>query len=195
MELIQEIDQICRVVHSAGTNLQVYGHAIRTILLLACMEVETQWKLILRDNRYQKEQNRLNTKNYVKLLQPFRLDEYIVNLNYYPWLDPVSPFVCWSKEVPTKSLSWYNAYNSTKHDRELNFAEANLRRALDAITACFVMLCAQYGRDFAAEGDRAQRELFELIRAPSWHSSEYYVEGEPLVRKPYFRRRNRSVGL
>jgi hypothetical protein len=85
-----------------------------------------------------------------------------------------------------QALSWYSAYNSTKHDRELNFAEATLRQALTALAACFVMLCAQYGRDFAAEGDRAQREFFELVRTPNWHPSEYYVEGRPLVPKPYF---------
>ena len=185
--LIQELDQICRVVHPFGDNLQAYGHSIRNLLKLAFMEVEAHWKAILRANEYPRDEDKLNTNDYVKLLKVLRLDEFVVSLNYYPWLKPISPFVCWSENPATKSLSWYDAYNSTKHDRELNFQEATLRRALAAITGCFVMLSAQYGLAFAVQGKRAEREFFRLIRAPTWHPSEYYVNQGSPVAKPYFR--------
>ena len=172
---IGEIERICRVVHPFEGNLQTYGHEIRNILILACTEVEAHWKNILKDNDYTADYERLNTTHYVKLLSPMKLDEYVVQLNYYPWLEPISPFVCWSSAKATKSLSWYDAYNKVKHDREANFAQATLRRALTAVTGCFVMLCAQYGLDFVLEDREAERAFFQLIRAPTWPPSEIYV--------------------
>src|SRR5262249_43052612 len=136
--LIQELDQICRVVHPSGNNLDAYGHAIRNILLLACMEVEAHWKLLLCENAYAVQERNFNTKHYIKLLEPMKLDEFTVALNHYPWLEPICPFRRWAEPNTSRTLGWYSAYNDTKHDRERHFAEATLGRALTAVTACFV---------------------------------------------------------
>jgi hypothetical protein len=171
---IEELDQICRVIHPDGCNLRMYGHATRNILILACTEVEAHWRKILKDNGY-KRNGRLNTTDYVNLLSALRLDQYVVNLNYYPWLPTITPFDGWKNSNATKSIPWYHAYNQVKHDREGHFPEATLERALTAVTACFVMLCAQYGLDFALQGKEAERAFFQLIRTPQWEPFEFYV--------------------
>jgi hypothetical protein len=58
---------------------------------------------------------------------------------------------------------------------------------LEAATACFVMLCAQYGWAFALEGPQAERAFFKLMYAPEWKPSEFYVPpfGAILEAKPY----------
>ena len=104
-----------------------------------------------------------------------RLDQYVANLNYYPWFSTVSPFKGWYREKATKSLPWYNAYNLVKHNREEHFAEATLERALTAVTASFVMLCAQYGWEFALQGEAGERAFFGLVEGPRWSPSEIYV--------------------
>lgn len=161
---IEALDQICRVVHPAGDNLNTYGHEIRNLLILACTDVELHWRNILIANGYKRKSGdtRFTTKNYVLLLKPMKLDQYVVNLNYYPWMQEIAPFACWSQDQESKSLHWYAAYNQVKHDREGQFKEATLRRAICAVTACFVMICAQYGLDFIAQGDAAERAFFRL---------------------------------
>jgi hypothetical protein len=140
---IQELDQICRVIHPEGDNLRTYGHATRNLLILACTEVEAHWRTILEANCYKNKRSdgRFDTTDYVKLLSAMRLDEYVVNLNYYPWPPTVAPFDGWKNTSATKSIPWYDAYNHVKHDREGHFNEATLKHALTAVTACFVMLC------------------------------------------------------
>jgi hypothetical protein len=174
---IEELDQICRVVHPESANLQTYGHATRNILILACTEVEAHWKSVLEANGYMgmRQEGRFDTSDYVKLLDAMRLDQYVVNLNPYPWLAPVVPFIGWDNSSPTKSIPWYGAYNHVKHDREAYFAEATLDRALSAVSACFVMLCAQYGWDFALQDTEAERAFFKLLGGPKWAPSEIYV--------------------
>ncbi len=171
--LIQELQQICRVVHPIEHNFCAYGHEIRNIIIIACTEVEAHWKNILEANG----QNAKNRRDYVKLALPMKLGEYRVTLPWYPWLDPIAPFEKW---VPVErgkkqTLPWYDAYNDIKHDREKNFAEAKLIYALKAVTGCFVMLCGQYGWDFATRGEAAADAFFRLIEAPKWEPPEIYV--------------------
>jgi hypothetical protein len=183
--LIQQLQETCRVVHPIDQNLNTYGHEIRNLLIIACTEVESQWKSILLANG-QQPKNRLD---YVKLSPAMKLGEYRVALPWYPWLDPVAPFDRW---IPTRSgerqhLPWYDAYNDVKHDREQNFAEAKLRYAIEALTACFVMLCAQYGLDFVRTGEGAGDVFFRLIGCPGWEPSEIYIPsfGETVRPKNY----------
>jgi hypothetical protein len=62
-----------------------------------------------------------------------------------------------------------------QHDRENNFHEATLIRSIYAIAGCFVMLCAQYGWDFALRGENAHSAFFRLTDAPAWPEKEIYI--------------------
>jgi len=106
-----------------------------------------------------------------------KLAEYKVVLPWYPWLAPIEPFKNWVPVPKGKKqvLPWYDAYNEIKHDRERNFSQAKLIHALHALAGCFVILCAQYGWDFARRGEAAQDVFFQLIGKPTWHPSEIYV--------------------
>jgi hypothetical protein len=42
--LIQQLQEICRVVQPIDQNLDAFGHEIRNLLIIACTEVEAQWK-------------------------------------------------------------------------------------------------------------------------------------------------------
>ena len=172
--LIQELQRICQVIQPDKANFDAYGHEIRNIIVLACMEVETQWKNILVANGLKKPKSRLD---YVKLALPMKLGEYRVALPWYPWLDPIAPFENWVP-VPKdgkQCLPWYDAYNAIKHDREKAFVQAKLLYAFQALTGCFVILCAQYGWNFARRDDAAADAFFQLIEAPKWGPSELYV--------------------
>jgi hypothetical protein len=110
--LIQQLQRICQVIQPETGNFNAYGHEIRNIIVLACMEVETQWKNILVANG-QKGKSRTD---YVKLALPMKLGEYAVALPWYPWLDPITPFKNWVPVPPEEKqfLPWYDAYNDIK---------------------------------------------------------------------------------
>ncbi|UPK05922.1 hypothetical protein [Bradyrhizobium sp. 170] len=165
--LIQQLEQICRVVQQMEANFKAYGHEMRNVLILACTELESQWKAILGAHKAPAE----NTTHYVKLCSAMKLAEYAVEFPYYPWMTERRPFVGWRHG--TKDLPWYGAYNGVKHNRDSNFPQASLDAAFDALTAFFIMLCAQYGWDFALTGDEASRAFFRLKASPQWSPSEY----------------------
>ena len=170
--LIQELKRICMVVHPDRANCEVYGHEIRNLMVIACTEVEAQWKNIMHENGQGAER----TSDYIKLSRPMRLTEYRVALPWYPWLEPIAPFKNWIVgALPSQSLPWYTAYNHVKHDRESNFAQATLGNALSAVAGCFVMLCAQYGWDFARRGEAAGDAFFLLADRPTWLPAEIYI--------------------
>ena len=141
--LHERLEEIFSVVEPTAANMEVHGLRIRELLILACMEVESSWSGILRANGY--TNNRLDTRDYVKLLTPLKLNEYKSNSLNYPELPLFIPFQDWDLGSPTKSLPWYNAYNKTKHNREEFFELATLGNAIDAIVAVDIMNYVQFG--------------------------------------------------
>lgn len=69
------------------------------------------------------------------------------------WLNNICPFKNWKSDNPTKSLDWYNRYNAVKHDRETEFPKATIQSLLEAISALFLLIYAQYGTNLALLGE------------------------------------------
>ena len=144
--LIKKLLVIFETIEPNSINLNCYGHEIRNLLLLTFMEVETNLAGILRANNYVSNRgSRMNTLDYVKLLEPLQLSEYIVKFEFYPNLNEYQPFKNWSSNFPTQSILWYDAYNKTKHNREQELSSATLLRAIESVSALLILLHAQFG--------------------------------------------------
>jgi hypothetical protein len=143
--LLLKMLDIFESVEPVPPNLDVYGHKIRKLLLLAAMEAEASWAAILKANSYPPPKGRLSTTDYVKLLKPMLLDGYSLELTSYPGFQGFAPFRDWDPSCPTQSLHWYDAYNATKHNREENLKEATLEKAIHAVGAAVVMFYVQFG--------------------------------------------------
>lgn len=186
VNLMHELQNICQTVHPDPATFNVYGHAIRNLLILACTEVEAHWRAVLVANGVPAA--RFSTRNYVKLADPLKLREYGVALPYYPWLTPFQPFVGWSSGASTLSIPWYDAYNKVKHDREQHFSEATLKHTIDAVCACAIMLCAQFGPSEAFRWRTEFGYFFQFVWVPAWRPEECYIEQggtNPWQRKNY----------
>jgi hypothetical protein len=108
--LIDQLVRICRVVHPSKENMQTFGHEIRNIFILACTEVEAQWKNVFKANGCDGR----STRDYVRLSAAMKLSGYSVSLTAFPWNEEITPFCGWTpSDTPTKSLQWYDAYNKT----------------------------------------------------------------------------------
>ena len=175
--LFDDLSSIFRVVHPAKDNLDSYGGAIRDIIILACTEVEAQWKGVLEAHNVKASGKHYNTTDYVKLLPVMKLDRYKVALVRYPRIAPTAPFEGWNVSAPTTSLLWYDAYNNVKHDREAKFSEASLRHAIEAVAACLVLLAAQFGVE--ALNRHRLKNLFEFKDRPRWEPKEWYYQPVP----------------
>jgi hypothetical protein len=141
--LLLKMLDIFESVEPVGTNLSVYGHKVRELLLLAATEAEASWCAVLKANGYIK--GRLKTTDYVKLLNPMLLASYSLRLTSYPAFPGFAPFRDWDPSCPTQSLDWYDSYNATKHNREEHLNEATLKKAIHAVGAAVVMFYAQFG--------------------------------------------------
>jgi hypothetical protein len=170
--LVRQLQDICRTVEPEDRTLDVHGHNIRNLLILAATEVEMHWRGVLRQNG--KPSGRFTTNDYVVLADVLRLREYSVAFRDFPALPPLSPFTAWGMSgAPSKELPWFEAYHAVKHDREGQFEQATLRSALTAVAANAIMLVAQFGqaRSFSSE----LSTFFHFAEVPTWPEGDGYV--------------------
>jgi len=182
--LLNKLAEICRFVHPDGPSLAAYGHEIRNLLILTCTEVESHWRSILKANKV--NIRNYSTSDYLLLKDAMKLGDYSITFNLYPWLPPLAPFENWGiSGSPTKDIPWYDAYNAVKHHREENFARGTLEATLNAVAACAIMVCAQFGNDNPI---RSMNGLIGLRKAPTWYFPEFYIFAmykSPTVRISY----------
>ncbi|MHB8651946.1 MAG: hypothetical protein ACYC8S_02310 [Minisyncoccota bacterium] len=176
--LLGKLENLFETIEPNKDNLLVYGHKIREVILLACMEVESSWTAVLKENGYSSP--RLTTKDYVKLLNPMLLDGYELSLQSYPNFPTFTPFQGWDVSKPTASLNWYDSYNKTKHDREENLKSATLENAVYAIGAAVVMFHAQFGLNFGTgffdQKSPIIRNIFKIVTTGfEKYEKEFYI--------------------
>lgn len=173
--LLDMLKSILKNIHPDVANMNCFGGAIRNLLMLACTECEAQWRGALNANGYSKPRT---TTDYVKLLPAMRLSEYEVKLRHYPALSGFAPFHAWDPGSPTRSISWYDAYNAAKHDRMASFQQATLQTAIQSVAAIWIMIAAQYGFDGITRFPELA-SYFKFERLPLWRYSDVYTYGYP----------------
>jgi hypothetical protein len=136
--LIERLDDLFLYIEPSASGLQTYSHKTRELLILACTEVENNWKRYLRAAGVVPTGRDYTTNDYVRLQPKLFLSEYEV------YIPPIRPFQGWDVAQPTQSLPWYHAYNLTKHDRQTYFAEATLANCLTAVGANIVMFSVRF---------------------------------------------------
>lgn len=172
--LTRQLDRICQTVHPTARTFGTFGHDIRNLLIIACTEAEAHWRGVLTANSVRK--SRYTTKDYVGLLRAMKLDEYAVTFPSYPWLEALQPYKGWgSTGKPTQDLKWYDSYNAVKHNREAEFERATLRHVFEAVSACVIMMAAQFGlRDGIGQRSEVQ-SFFQFSAVPEWSPSNVYI--------------------
>lgn len=137
----QDVLELFNYVEPSDTNLNTYSHRIHELLLRTCVEVEANCKAILRENGYARSGN-WNMVDYKKIEQSHYLSYYFVKIqNWQGNNSEHQPFAVWASGG---SLDWYQAYNNTKHDRHLNFSEANFENLVAAICGLSTLIASQF---------------------------------------------------
>ena len=132
-------------IEPADKNLTCYSFRIHELLLRVCVEVEANFKAILKENGYSKSNN-LNMLDYSKVDQSHRLSSYQVKIPR--WMggeNIITPFDSFlNLDDKEKSPKWYRSYNNVKHDRYENFEEANFENLIHAVAGLVVLLSSQF---------------------------------------------------
>ena len=143
--LIERLDELLLYIEPDSNGLKAYSHKTRELLILACTELENNWKHYMMLAGVTPTGGQFNTNEYVKLVGPLYLTEYEVQLKPYLTVPSLRPFKTWSPSAPTQSLPWYDAYNKTKHDRTQHFDKATLENCISAVAANVVMFSVRFG--------------------------------------------------
>ena len=172
-QLFGRLRELFGYIEPHPQNDLVHGMQQRELLILACTEVESAWKSILKTNGL--TQDRWTTTDYVKLLKPLRLAEWSVRLSSHPDYPTITPFQSWNEIAPTKSLGWYDAYNSVKHDRENGMQQATFANVIHAMAAVYIMTVSQFGTSHVNDSTPFHPDEFRIASMPSWELDELYI--------------------
>jgi hypothetical protein len=151
--LLKDLQELFDYIEPAAKNLGCYSYRIHSLLLRACIEVEANCKAILKENGYgrlgQKSGKRSgkgpddwNMHDYKKIERTHLLSRYDVKVPH--WSGAGATRLPFGARASDGCLPWYNAYNTTKHDRHSRFEEATFEHLIDACCGLLVLLSAQF---------------------------------------------------
>lgn len=132
------------------------------------------------------DENTWNIHNYRIVNKTHHLSSYKVFIPIWDGTQSTfKPFADWAK---TNDLFWYQAYNSSKHDRKSAFKKANFSNLLNAVAGLLVLLSSQFrtenfasgsialateGNDYYS-GEPALGEFFHIEFPNDWSEEEKY---------------------
>lgn len=159
----QDILSLFEFIEPADINSATYSFRIHSLLMRTCIELEANFKAILKENIYNpvfkgglksgtpRPDNTWTIKDFEIVNKTHHLDDYKVELPFWDGIGKDRrPFESWKTG---QSLQWYRAYNECKHNRLLNFSKANLDNLINAYCGLFVLLSAQFRTESFSPGN------------------------------------------
>jgi hypothetical protein len=140
----KDLRELFDYVEPADQNEGCYSYRIHELLMRTCVEVEANCKAILGENGYMPPRGKnWDRSDYKKLNATHRLSSFQVKFPVWHGRHAVrTPFFSWGPSGG--NLTWYDAYNDTKHDRHERFNEANFGNLLDAVAGLVALLSSQF---------------------------------------------------
>ena len=193
--LIQsDLQRLFEFIEPSDNNLGTYSFRIHELFIRTCIEIEANFKAILKENIYNPTdrngnlipEKKWSIHNYRIVNKTHHLSSYKVYAPIWEGTKSVfEPFALWAT---TTELPWYQAYNRSKHDRKIAFKEANFGNLLNAVTGLLILLSSQFRTEtFTPENtlllvntdsyystDAALGEYFHIQFPDDWSEEEKY---------------------
>ena len=132
-------------VEPADANLGTYSHRVQQLLMRTCVEVEANLTAILVENGYKKSGD-LKMPDYKLVDKTHHLSSYEIRIPAWRGTGGTRhPFATWKSA--DGALSWYRAYNKSKHDRHEHFQLANFGALIDAIGGLAALMSSQFHQE------------------------------------------------
>ncbi|MCO7246915.1 hypothetical protein [Halomonas sp. Mc5H-6] len=187
----QDMLDLFSYVEPSDRNLDTYSHRIQQLLMRTCVEIEANFTAIFLDNEFSVSGRNFTINDYKLINKSHRLSSFETRVP--GWIGDHGirqPFASWAEEQP---LSWYRAYNKSKHNRHENFHLATFDSLIDAFCALNILLSAQFmdeeygpggksiglsGSDYFYEGDDGMEpSIGDILRVrfpDDWPANERY---------------------
>lgn len=184
--LQEDLKKIFEYIEPHTDNYNTYSHRLYELFLRICTEVESNFKGMLKANDYIKPNSRnWNISDYYKIEAATKLSSYELKIKLSNKEEVLRPFKAWSIGP---SLSWYQDYNTVKHNRSDNFNKANLKNVLTALAGLHALLYSQFQSEiFNLYGDismtvvgdngivsSVNNDIFTLQSIGGWSEQEKY---------------------
>lgn len=154
-QIIQEdILKLFQFIEPSDTNEKTYSYRIHELLMRICIEIEANFKAILKENIYTpkfkngKRSGELrldkdwNINDFKIINKTHHLDDYSIEMPFWKGNQNIrKPFISWKNK---DDLPWYQAYNISKHDRLNSFEHANFKNLIDSFAGLCVLLSSQF---------------------------------------------------
>ena len=142
LQLQQELKNLFQYIEPGDDNLKTYSDQIEQLLVRTCIEVESNFKAIFKENIYSGQEKDWCMEDYRKIDRSHRLSDYQVIMPAWDGdKNTFHPFMGWKK---SSRLSLYKAYNQVKHNRADLLKAANFANLMNAFCGLFVVLTAQF---------------------------------------------------
>lgn len=173
-----DLMKLLEFIEPADENLIAYSYRTHELLMRTCIEIEANFKAILRENIFNpidkkgrlRKEGSWTIRDYRKVNVTHHLSSYKVIIPIWSGEKSIfTPFKEWNSK---SSLSWYQAYNSSKHDRHNEFKKANFENLLNALSALVVILSSQ----FCAESFSTGNDFIKL-ESNSYYNTESAIGG------------------
>jgi hypothetical protein len=173
-----DLQRLFEFIEPSDQNLVTYSYRIHELFMRTCIEVETNFKAILRENIYNpidkngdaRPEQKWNIHDYRKVNGTHHLSAYKVYIS--TWDGERSIFEPFKQWADSTELSWYQAYNKSKHNRKDEFKEANLENLLNSVAGLLVLLSSQFRTEDFSPGST----LLSVI-TDSYYSTEPALGG------------------
>ena len=177
--LIQnDLQRIFEFIEPSDVNLDTHSYRIHELFMRTCIEIEANFKAILKENTFNpvnrrggpRPEKKWHIHDYHKVNKTHHLSSYRVHVPI--WDGSNSVFAPFNEWVTGSELSWYQAYNKSKHDRYFQFKEANFRNLVLSISGLLTLLSSQFGTQDFAPGSTSL-----AVRTDSYYSTEPALGG------------------
>ena len=155
MSLEDEIVKISKFIEINEDNYGVYSIELTKLFLSVCSEVDVVAKLLCKESDtdlFERTRNNRNAtieiyRTVIKAKFP-QFHAANVKIPFYNL-----SFTPWEAFRDNTAPEWWRQYNGLKHERNLNFKNANLENILLSMSGLMVLLVYLYGRQSAISLD------------------------------------------
>lgn len=176
--IIKDYMTLIDYIEPTIANKAVFSHRTYELLLRVATEFEANCKGILQANGYVAHGN-MSVVDYHKLNNLMKLDKFELETQLWSPSRTIKPLAEWSVG---HTLTWYQAYNHSKHNRYTNFQEASLENLFCGICSLVVILAAQFptkigfvsnGLTYFSDDEKVHVDNFS-IKYPTFTEAESY---------------------
>ncbi|HXX54400.1 MAG TPA: hypothetical protein VEI28_07530 [Thermodesulfovibrionales bacterium] len=158
----RDVEELSRYIEFDSKNFDCFSIELARLLLACGAEIDVVCKQICRDLNPQSTADSIGLyRTEIITAYPdiptFEVQIPRFGLVFHPWDE-------WTK--PSGIPFWWTAYNKTKHHRDSEYHQANLKNALNAVAGLFVMVLYLY-REKAAGGELVPPT--QLLRVSNKH--------------------------